>query len=94
MKRRRYLVTYDISDPKRWRKVHDVALEFGEPFQYSVFLCDVDRRELVQLHAELSDAINHAADRVAIIDLGEPGRADVTVLGVPKPLPNSGPRIV
>lgn len=94
MKRRRYLVAYDIGDPTRLRKVHDVALEYGEPFQYSIFLCDLDKRELTGLRAGLSERILHTVDRVAIIDLGEVGAASMSFLGVRPDLPESGPRIV
>ena len=35
--RTRYLLTYDIRDPRRLRRVHRVAKDFGEPLQFAVF---------------------------------------------------------
>ena len=49
--RTRYLVSYDISDPKRLRQVHKTVKDFGWPMQYSVFICDVDAVEMVMLKA-------------------------------------------
>lgn len=66
----RYLVTYDISDPRRLRRVHEVAVDHGEQLQYSVYICDLTRQELVQLRARLRKELNLAEDRVSIFDLG------------------------
>ena len=42
MSRMRYLVSYDISDPKRLRKVARSLEGFGVRLQYSVFECPLD----------------------------------------------------
>lgn len=68
--RRRYLVCYDISDPKRLRKVHKCMQGFGDGLQYSVFVCELSAKEKVQMEAKLSELINHKADRVMIVDTG------------------------
>ena len=44
-----YLVAYDISDPKRLRKVATVCEDFGYRKQYSVFLCRLSRYRLCTL---------------------------------------------
>jgi CRISPR-associated protein Cas2 len=36
------LITYDISDPKRLRKMHKFLKEYGLNTQKSVFECDID----------------------------------------------------
>lgn len=68
--RRAYIVSYDISDPKRLRKVFKILRGYGDHLQLSVFRCELDRRELVELRADLSDAINHREDQVLFVDLG------------------------
>ncbi len=68
MTRRRWLVTYDVRDEKRRRKVHDAMCSFGEPLQFSVFLCDMDPMEKVALMSEHREHINHAEDSVALVD--------------------------
>lgn len=65
-----YLVSYDVSDPKRLRLVNRVLKGFGEGLHYSVFRCDLSRRGRVELVAAIEEVINHAEDRVFIVDLG------------------------
>ena len=40
--RHNYVVTYDISDPKRLRKVYKMMLGYGEHLQLSVFQCELN----------------------------------------------------
>jgi len=94
--RTRYLLAYDIRDEKRLRRVHLVAKDFGEPLQYSLFICDLTRAELMGLRSRLLDEMRVAVDSVALIDLGEPqGRAvrSMEFLGQHRSLPDSGPTI-
>lgn len=88
---------YDISDDKRLRLVHDVAKAFGYSMQYSVFLCDLSPRELVELRWKLSEAINLKADSVAMVDLGEVDRTGIrcfSFLGKRPKFPADGPTVV
>ncbi|MGI8794840.1 MAG: CRISPR-associated endonuclease Cas2 [Acidimicrobiales bacterium] len=97
MSRRRFLVTYDISDPKRWREVYDVVRSHGDRLQYSVYLCDLDGMEKIAMMTALRGVIDHHRDRVAIIDLGEPNSARggmIEFMGPSRPLPAQGPQIV
>lgn len=66
----RYIVSYDISDPKRLRLVHKKMLGFGEPLQYSVFCCDLSPSNRIMLVADLSEIIDHREDQVMLIDIG------------------------
>ena len=68
--RRLYIVTYDICDPKRLRRVFKSMKGFGAHLQLSVFQCDLPSIYLVKMKAELSEIINHNEDQVLIIDLG------------------------
>lgn len=69
--RRRYLVAYDIRDDKRLRRVHLVCRTYGSPLQYSVFICDLNARELIACRAALEDEMILSRDSTVIIDLGE-----------------------
>lgn len=92
----RYLLAYDIRDERRLRRVHLVAKDFGEPLQYSLFICDLTRAELVGLRTRLMEEMHLGVDSVAIIDIGEPdGRAvrSMEFLGHRRPLPEQGPTI-
>ncbi|MGQ0802339.1 MAG: CRISPR-associated endonuclease Cas2 [Actinomycetota bacterium] len=95
--RRRYLVAYDIRDDVRLRRVHKVVKGFGWPMQYSVFICDLDGIELLQLRSALGDEIHHGVDSVAFIDLGEPqerGRQCFSFMGSAPTLPTTGPVVI
>ncbi len=70
MSRLRYLVSYDISDPKRLRKVARTLEGFGVRLQYSVFECPLDDLRLAKLKAELQDSLNHEEDQVLFVSLG------------------------
>ncbi len=65
-----YVITYDIADDRRWRHVFRIMNGYGEWLQLSVFQCRLDRMRVVQLQAELNDAIHHQEDHVLILDLG------------------------
>lgn len=97
MARRRYLVAYDISDAGRLRAVHATMKGFGLAFQYSVFICDLDVREKIDMRIELGQAIDHGEDRIAIIDLGPLDTSpDVLFefLGRRSALPIRGPQVL
>ncbi len=65
-----YVVTYDISCPKRLRRVFRVMRGFGDHLQLSVFRCELTPTELILMRRALLDAIDGEEDQVLIIDLG------------------------
>ena len=65
-----YLITYDISDPKRLRKVFEAMRDIGDHIQFSVFRCELTASALVELRDRLGDIINHSEDQVLVVDLG------------------------
>ena len=95
--RHRYVLTYDIRDPKRLRAVHRTAKAYGWAMQYSVFVCDLDKVELMGLKVALGEIIDHSDDCIGFIDVGLPnqrGRALFSFMGVAPDLPRSGPVII
>ncbi|MFN8035985.1 MAG: CRISPR-associated endonuclease Cas2 [Acidimicrobiia bacterium] len=96
MGRRRLVVAYDIRDQVRLRKVHKAMKGFGYPMQYSVFICDLDRREKITLIETIGGLIHHNADSVVLLDLGDAdgrGRECLEFLGAAHPLPVAGPQV-
>jgi len=82
--RQTYIVSYDISDPKRLRKVFKLLKGYGEHVQLSVFRCELTHRALVELRARLGGIINHDVDQVLFVDVGpEEGRgmSSISALG-------------
>lgn len=68
--RRNFIVTYDIRDPKRLRKVFKLCKGYGMHLQYSVFECDLTDAELATMEADLAEIIHLKDDQVLFIDLG------------------------
>jgi len=71
MSRRHYLITYDISDDKRRNRVFQTLRDNGDHAQYSVFFCQLNKKELAALRGQLIHFIHPRQDQVLIIDLGE-----------------------
>lgn len=65
-----YIVSYDISDPSRLRRVHRTMRDFGDALQLSVFACQLTRKDLATLEARLLDVIHQRQDQVLIVKLG------------------------
>ena len=68
--RNRFMVSYDICDPKRLRRVFKTMRGFGDALQYSVFLCDLSPSERILLLEKLSPVLNHREDQVMLVNLG------------------------
>jgi CRISPR-associated protein Cas2 len=60
--------------------------QLRRPLQFSVFECDLNPSEKIELETELSEIINHDEDQVIFVALGPAeGRGDrvITALGLP-----------
>lgn len=64
------LVSYDICDEKRWRKVYKLMRGYGEHVQYSVFICQLTDLQEAQLKAKLDEIVHHLQDQVMFVRLG------------------------
>ena len=84
--RNSYIVTYDIADDKRLRKVFKTMRGFGDHLQYSVFECQLTPTDLVRLRMALSKVIHHTEDQVLFVDLGPAeGRGDRVIAALGRP---------
>lgn len=95
--RHRYLVCYDIREDTRLRRVHTVMKGWGDAIQYSVFLCELNRSEYIEMRLELRELINLMEDSVMVVDLGNPRNQHAPgfeFIGVPPRITTGGPRIV
>ncbi len=82
--RNSYIVSYDIADSKRLRRVFKTLRNWGDHLQYSVFECQLNRADLVRLRTQLAEIIHHNDDQVLFVDLGpSEGRGDrvITAMG-------------
>lgn len=68
--RHTYIVSYDIADPKRLRRVFRICQDYGNHLQFSVFECDLSATEKVDLETKLKEVIHNDDDQVLFIELG------------------------
>jgi len=79
-----YVVTYDISDQKRWRRVFNLMNGYGEWLQLSVFQCRMSRQRHAELISLLAGIINHDQDHVLFVDVGPADRVNPRVVSLGK----------
>ena len=69
----RYLVTYDIADPRRLSRLFRFIKKQGVPVQYSVFLVETTAAKMVGIMASIAKIIHPDADDVRAYRLPENG---------------------
>ena len=92
-----YLVAYDITEPKRWRKIYKILKNHGVALQYSVFRCSLlPEEQLVMVHKLLLVA-HLREDKLLVADLGgrdTRGRDAIVIYGEAVPDITRGPIIL
>ncbi|MCB1329097.1 MAG: CRISPR-associated endonuclease Cas2 [Maritimibacter sp.] len=94
MAQRIYIVAYDISDRKRWRRVFGVLHRKAEHRQLSVFLIKTDAKGAARLAATLQKLIDPKTDSVLIAPLGRGDDDRMIELGVSGPYPGARVAII
>lgn len=94
MPRRRHLIAYDIREPTRLRRICKLMEAHGERLQYSVFVCDLTKSELIHLRTDAERVMNLGVDSVVIIDLGDMDTERFTFVGHREHLPEREVQIV
>jgi len=79
-----YIVTYDIGDQKRWRRVFKIMNGFGEWLQFSVFQCRMSLQRHAELIALLDGIIHHKDDHILFVDIGPADRVVPRVVSLGK----------
>jgi CRISPR-associated protein Cas2 len=81
-----YVVTYDIRDDKRLRRVFKLMRGYGDHTQYSVFRCELSDRERVELMGRLAEIMKLTEDQALFFPLGPAGGTNeraVYAVGLP-----------
>jgi CRISPR-associated protein Cas2 len=82
---RLYIVTYDISNEKRWRRVFRLMQGYGRWLQLSVFQCRLTAQRRAEMARRLEALIHGREDHVLILDLGLADKVDPRVESLGKP---------
>ncbi|MEZ5307407.1 MAG: CRISPR-associated endonuclease Cas2 [Pyrinomonadaceae bacterium] len=65
-----YVVSYDITEPKRWRRVYRKLNGYGRRLQYSIFRCRLTALDAEKLRWEL-ERILASEDKLLILRVCE-----------------------
>lgn len=76
---RLYIVTYDIADQRRWRRVFKAMQGYGEWLQLSVFQCRLTRRRRAELETRLRELVKNGEDHILLIDVGPADKIHLAV---------------
>ncbi len=77
-----YIISYDISDEKRLKRVAKFLEDWGERKQKSVFECWLTEEELKQVKEGLKEIINPKEDRVRFYSLCKSCREKTQTFGL------------
>lgn len=96
MDTRLYAIAYDVSCPKRWRRIHRTLRRRGAWHQLSIFLCRLSPAGFAGLERDLVRLLDARNDRLLIVDLGPGARAEANLrrYGASEPLPHASVRIL
>jgi CRISPR-associated protein Cas2 len=81
---RLFIVTYDIADRRRWRRVFEAMHGYGEWLQLSVFQCRLTRRRRAELETRLRELVKTGEDHVLLIDVGPADRIELAIESIGK----------
>ena len=81
---RLFIVTYDISDQRRWRRVFKAMHGYGEWIQLSVFLCRLTRRRRAELETRLRELVKNGEDHVLLVDVGPADKIELAIESIGK----------
>ncbi len=79
-----FVVTYDIRDQLRSRRLFRLMNGYGEWLQLSVFQCRLSRRRHTEMIALVDGIILHGHDHVVILDVGPADGVDPRVVSLGK----------
>ena len=83
--RHKYLVTYDVRDPKRLTKLHKKLKDWGTPVQFSVFEAMLTGPEVERMWLMVTATIDDKLDWVALYRLSRPFDEAVRHIGAYDP---------
>ena len=93
------LVTYDVATSseggaKRLRRVAKVCLDYGQRVQFSVFECEVNTAQYVEMKQRLHKVIDDTQDSLRFYNLGAVWGQRVEHIGVKTSFDPSAPLIL
>ena len=82
--RNKYIIAYDVSDNKRLNRLHNCLLGYGDPIQYSIFICDLSPKEKQIMVIDIYSIIKPSEDSVIIYNAGKDIDKKLETIGIKK----------
>ena len=79
-----YIVTYDVADEKRWRRLFKLMHGYGEWLQLSVFQCRMTRMRQLELVRQIEAILDREKDHLLMLDIGPAENVQPRVLSIGK----------
>ena len=79
-----YIVTYDVADDKRWRRLFKLMHGYGEWLQLSVFQCRMTRMRQLELVRQIEAILDREKDHLLMLDIGPAENVQPRVLSIGK----------
>lgn len=77
-------VSYDIVDDKQRTRLAKKLLNFGQRVQYSVFECNLNKKQLAEMKKQLLPLIDREQDSLRIYRICDTCRKQVESFGIKK----------
>lgn len=78
------MICYDMASNKKRRKVAEILLDYGRRVQYSVFECEISRKQFEVLYAKLADLSEGMDDgNIRIYQISKEEMQKIAILGNP-----------
>lgn len=93
------LITYDVATSsdggaRRLRRVAKICLDYGQRVQFSVFECQMNSAQYVEMKTRLAREIDETQDSLRFYILGSSWDQKVVHLGVKSSFDPSGPLVL
>lgn len=93
------LITYDIATGdragrRRLRKVAQACLDWGKRVQFSVFECDLNAAQWVEVRAKILGLMDESLDSVRFYILDRAAKKRIEHHGVREPVDLEGPLVI
>lgn len=80
------IIAYDITSPRRLRKVALICLDYGIRIEKSVFECDLRTDQFDELWEKLKETVNRDVDSLVCYPLCAACERNVKTYGLPRHL--------
>jgi CRISPR-associated protein Cas2 len=76
-----YIVSYDIPNNKRRKKVADLLEGYGKRVQLSVFECELSDKQFKEMYQRIQKCVNYEEDNIRFYPVSSHTMGQVIIIG-------------